>query len=474
MTVEHTILSQLLLNDEYARTALPHLRSSYFEEPAEKAVFKTYVEFWNKYNVAPTKEALRLEISNRDDISDQDFEDAIGIVDHSLNDGEEEPHEGWLIDITEQWCQDRAVHNAVMDAIAIIDGEDENRTKHAIPDILKEALSVSFNSNIGHDYLEDAESRYDYYHEELARLPFDIKLLNEVTNGGVPDGTLNILLAGTNVGKTLTMIHFASSYIQAGKNVLYITLEMSEQEIARRIDANIFSTKVNDVEKMDKSKFTKGIHKIRAKTNGKLIIKQFPTGAAHSGHFRALIQELYMKKGFAPDVIFIDYIGICASSRVKLGNTGSYFYVKAIAEELRGMGIEHECPVWSAVQATRGGYSNTDMDITDTAESFGLPATADLMLGVIRTDDLDALGQILFRQLKNRYGNKSFKERFVIGINAEKQQLYNLEDSAQDNIYQGPKTKNKKSEDSDDPTQTEKKSKFGDFDKKKKRNRSYE
>lgn len=435
MTVEHTILSQLLCNDEYARRVLPFLRSSYFHESADKALFKTYVEYWQKYNVAPTKEALSLEVANRDDISDTEYDEAIGIIDHALV--EDEPNFDWLVDTTESWCQDKAIYNAVTDAISIIDGDDQTRTRHAIPDILKEALAVSFKTTIGHDYIADAEDRWRFYGEEFARIPFDLTIFNKITNGGIPDGTLNVILAGTNVGKTLSMIHFTTSYLKQGKNVLYITLEMAEEEIARRVDANLFDVKINEVERMDEGKFKKGINNLRAKTTGQLIIKQFPTGAGHVGHFRQLLQELWLKKNFKPDVIMVDYIGICASSRVKLGSTNSYFYVKAVAEELRGLGIEEECPVWTAVQATRGGFGNTDMDITDTAESFGLPATADLMFGAIRTEELDALGQLLIKQMKNRYGNKSYYEKFVIGVDAEKQQLFDVEDSAQSNIHGG-------------------------------------
>lgn len=457
MTVETTILSQLLYNDEYARRVLPFLRSSYFHERPEKVLFKTYVEYWQKYNVAPTKEALSLEVSNRDDISDDEYEDAIGIIDHSLV--EDDPNFDWLVDTTEAWCQDKAIYNAVTDAINIIDGEDENRTRHAIPDLLKEALAVSFKTNIGHDYIDDAEERFKFYGEEYARIPFDLKLFNKITNGGIPDGTLNVILAGTNVGKTLSMIHFTGSYLKQGKNVLYITLEMAEEEIARRVDANLFDVKINEVERMDEGKFKQGINKLRTKTNGKLIIKQYPTGAGHVGHFRQLLQELWMKKNFKPDVIMIDYIGICASARVKLGNTNSYFYVKAVAEELRGLGIEFECPIWTAVQATRGGFGNTDMDITDTAESFGLPATADLLFGVIRTEELDALGQLLIKQMKNRYGNKNYFEKFVIGVDAEKQQLFDVEDSAQSNITHDPR------ESDDEPERKDRKSRFSKMDK---------
>lgn len=463
MTVEHTILSQLLCNDQYARRVLPFLRSSYFEEAPEKALFRTYVEYWQKYNVAPSKEALRLEIYNRDDVSDPEYDEAVSIIDESLN--EDEENFDWLVDTTESWCQDRAIFLAVTESLSILDGEDESRTRHAIPDLLKEALAVSFTTAIGHDYIEDADDRWSFYGEEFARIPFDLNIFNKITNGGVPDGTLNVILAGTNVGKTLSMIHFTTSYLKQGKNVLYISLEMAEEEIARRVDANVFDTKVNDVENMDPDKFKSGINKLREKTLGKLIIKQYPTGAGHVGHFRQLLQELWLKKNFKPDVIVVDYIGICASSRVKMGNTNSYFYVKAVAEELRGLGIEYECPIWTAVQATRGGYSSNDIDITDTAESFGLPATADFFFAAIRTEEFDALGQILIKQLKNRYGNKNFYEKFVIGVDPERQKLYDVEDGAQENIHDfysddddqkeqdEPKYKNRK-----------KRSKFKDFE----------
>ena len=438
MSTEYTILSQLLVNEKFARRALPYINAEYFHQPAEVALFTTFNDFWEKYNVAPTKDALVLELTNSDKITDTDFDDAMGIIEHEFT--EEIPNFKWLIETTEVWCQDRAIHNAISDSISIIDGEDTERTRHAIPEILKAALAVSFESSIGHDYLDDAEARYEFYGEEHSRLPFDIDILNTITNGGCPDGTLNVLLAGTNVGKTLALIHFAAGYMRLGKNVLYVTLEMAEEEIARRVDANQFNVKINDVEKIEKSRYEKGIAKLKKMTDGKLIVKQYPTGAGHVGHFRQDLQDMWLKKNFKPDVIMVDYIGICASSRVKLGSTSSYFYVKAVAEELRGMGIEYQCPVWTAVQATRGGFSNTDMDITDTAESFGLPATADLMLGVIRTEELDALGQLMIKQLKNRYGNKNNPAAFTIGVEVEKQQLFDVEQNARVNVDLGADT----------------------------------
>lgn len=470
MSTEHTILSNLLYNDEYARRVLPFLADEYFTEAPEKALYNTFNEYWEKYNMAPTKEALRLEVTNREDINDDQFNEAIEIIDEHLI--EDSPNMDWLVDTTEEWCQEQAISKAVMDSISIIDGDDKSRTRHAIPDLLKEALSVSFSTDVGHDYFDDSESRYDYYHEDKNRLPFDIELLNKITNGGVTAGTLNVILAGTNVGKTLFMVHMASSYVRQGKNVLYITLEMAEEEIARRVDANNFDLPINKVEKIAKDKYSNAIQRIRSKTNGKLVIKQFPTGSAHVGHFRNLLQELWLKKNFKPDVIVIDYIGICASSRIKMGNTNSYFYIKAVAEELRGLGIEFEVPVWTAVQVTRTGYSSNDVDITDTAESFGLPATADLMLAAMRTDELDKLNQMIMKQLKNRYANKNVYTKFLIGSEFEKQKLFDVDNAAQEklNDHNSPDDDDKLSDQEADPRSNrsrltkKKRNKFKDYD----------
>lgn len=470
MSTEHTILSNLLYNDEYARRVLPFLADEYFTEAPEKALYNTFNEYWEKYNMAPTKEALRLEVTNRDDINDDQFNDAIGIIDENLI--EDFPNMDWLVDTTEEWCQEQAISKAVMDSISIIDGDDETRTRHAIPDLLKEALGVSFSTEVGHDYFDDSEDRYDFYHEEKNRLPFDIELLNKITNGGVTAGTLNVILAGTNVGKTLFMVHMASGYLRKGKNVLYITLEMAEEEIAKRVDANNFDMPIGKVDKISRDKYAGAIQRIRSKTNGKLIIKQFPTGSAHVGHFRTLLQELWLKKNFKPDAIVVDYIGICASSRMKMGNTSSYFYIKAVAEELRGLGIEFEVPVWTAVQTTRTGFSSNDVDITDTAESFGLPATADLMLAAMRTDELDKLNQMIMKQLKNRYANKNVYTKFLIGSEFEKQKLFDVDNNAQEklNDHNSPDSDDGLSDQEADPTSNRKrltkrkKNKFKDYD----------
>lgn len=432
MSTEHTILSNLLYNDEYARRVLPFLSDEYFTEVPDKALYNTFNDYWNKYNMSPTMEALRLEVTNRDDINDSQFEDAIEIIDNYLI--EDSPNMDWLVDTTEEWCQQQAISKAVMDSISIIDGDDSTRTRHAIPDMLKEALAVSFSTEVGHDYFDDSESRYDFYHEDHNKLPFDIDLLNKITDGGVTAGTLNVILAGTNVGKTLFMVHLASSYLRQGKNVLYITLEMAEEEIAKRVDANNFDIPIGAVGKISKDKYSGAINRIRSKTNGKLIIKQFPTGSSHVGHFRTLLQELWLKKNFKPDVIVNDYIGITASSRIKMGSTNSYFYIKAVAEELRGLGIEYSVPIWTAVQTTRSGYSSNDVELTDTAESFGLPATADLMIAAMRTDELDKVNQMIMKQLKNRYSNKSIYTKFLIGSEFEKQKLYDVDSSAQSKL----------------------------------------
>jgi archaellum biogenesis ATPase FlaH len=353
------------------------------------------------------------------------------------NEQAEEVNNQWLVDTTEGWCQERALHNAIMNSISIIDGEDEKHTKHAIPDMIKTALSVSFKTHIGHDYLEDSECRFDFYNEEHERIPFDLKMLNKVTNGGVPKKTLNIVLAGTNVGKTLAMVHMAASYLKQGLKVLYVTMEMAEEWIANRIDANLMDRTLTEVESLQHTIFQKEIDKIKRESeNGKLIIKEFPTASAHAGHIRQTLDELKLKKKFEPDVIFVDYIGITASSRVKLGQTGSYFYVKAVAEELRGLAVETETALWSAVQVNRGGFNSSDPDLTDTAESFGLPATADFMIGITRTEELDELGQLMVKQLKSRYGNKNHYNKFVLGVDPDKMQLFDVDQIAQEGIVQ--------------------------------------
>lgn len=439
--METMILGQLLTNATFARKVICFIDVEYFSDQSHRVIFEAIDTFWDRYSTAPTRDALAIEVENRTDISDAVYNAAIETIEDDLID--ESPDLDWLIEKTEAWCQERAIHNAISASISIIDGDDKKRTAHAIPEILKEALAVGFTVDIGHNYIQDAEKRYDHYHEEFERIPFDLGYFNQITNGGIPKGTLNVLLAGTNVGKTFSMIHFAASYLKRGLNVMYITLEMAEEEIARRIDANIFETDINAVESLSRDYFTKGIKSLRQKTTGDLIIKQFPTGSAHVGHFRQALNELKLKKGFTPDIILVDYIGICASSRMKMGTQSSYYYVKAIAEELRGLAIEYDVPLWTAVQSNRNGFDSTDVELTDTAESFGLPATADFMAALIRTPEFDEMGQIKVKQLKNRYGSKDNPSAFSVGIKFTQNRLFDLDDSAQSNHKAGAQKKGK-------------------------------
>lgn len=426
---EELILTNLIKSEKYARKVIPFLKKSYFSEQSEKQIFHAIIEHYEKYNILPTKTEIKHSIENIENITEDLYNDSISYIE-SLNQSDD-PDFDWLVDTTEKFCQDKAVYNAIMDSISIIDGTDEKRTKHAIQDILKDALAVTFDSNVGHDYLDEAEKRFEYYSMEEDRVPFHLDIFNKITNGGIPNKTLNMILAGTNTGKSMMMVDFSANYLLQGKNVLYITLEMAEEAIANRIDANLMNMPVNAVDKLEHDMFTKRIDNIRKKTCGKLIVKEFPTSSAHVGHIRNLLQELKLKKNFVPDVICVDYINIMASSRVKLANTNSYFYIKAIAEELRGLAVELDVPIWSATQSNRSGQNDTDIDLTNTSESFGLPATVDFMFAVIRTEELDDLGQLMVKQLKSRYGNKNFYEKFVIGVEAEKMKLFDVEDSAQ-------------------------------------------
>ena len=384
------------------------------------------------YDQTPTKEILRVEIENRLDLSEDLFKECLSTID-SL---EEEDHEmQWLLDTTEKWCKERAVYLALMESIQIADGQDKQRDRGAIPQILSEALSVCFDNTIGHDYLEDSDARYEFYHRVEDKIPFDIDYLNKVTKGGIPRKTLNIFLAGTGVGKSLAMCHCASANLLDGKNVLYITMEMAEEKIAERIDANLLNVNIQDLAQLPKMMFENKVNRIAKKTQGKLIVKEYPTASAHVGHFRALINDLVLKKSFRPDIIFVDYLNICASSRYKgSANINSYTLVKSIAEELRGLAVETSVPIVSATQTTRSGYGSSDVDLTDTSESFGLPATADLMFALISTEELEQLGQIMVKQLKNRYNDLSVNKRFVVGIDRAKMRLYDCEQSAQKNL----------------------------------------
>ena len=431
-TIEKTTLSQLLHNENFNRKVIPFLKSEYFGERSEKILFEEINDFVDKYKNPPTKPALEIEIDKRKDLSEDEHKKVLELL-SSLEDSKVEYD--WLVDTVEKFCKDKAVYNAVVDSIKVIDGKDKNRTQESIPSILSDALSVSFDSHVGHDYIEQSESRYDFYHKKEKKVEFDLDYFNKITKGGLPTKTLNIALAGTGVGKSLFMCHVAASTLMQGKNVLYITLEMAEERIAERIDANLMNITIDDLHSLPKKMFTDKIKKISKKTMGKLVIKEYPTASAHCGHFRSLVKELAIKKSFKPDIILIDYLNICASSRFK-GNAsvGSYFYIKAIAEELRGFAVETNVPIMSATQTTRGAFASTDVGLEDTSESFGLPATADLMFALISTEELEDLNQLMIKQLKNRYNDPTMNKRFIIGIDRAKMKLYDVEQTAQGDI----------------------------------------
>ena len=429
---EATILRNLIYNEDYSRKVIPFIQPDYFEEKTERVVFEEVTKFIVKYGSSITTEALSIEIDNRTDLNESEIKNVYELT-KSLNDNPVDYK--WLLDTTERWCKDRAIYLALMESIHIADGKDEKKNRDAIPSILSDALAVSFDNNIGHDYFENYEQRYDFYHRKENRIPFDIEYLNKITNGGVPNKTLNIFLAGPNVGKTLMMCHVASTFLLQNKNVLYITLEMAEEEIAKRIDANILNIPINQFEDLPKNIFKNKVNKILEKTKGNLVIKQYPTASAHSGHFKALINELQLKKSFKPDVIFIDYLNICASSRFKVNsNVNSYSYVKSITEEVRGMVVELDVPLFTATQTTRSGANSSDIEMTDISESFGTAAAADLLLAIISTEELDNMNQIMIKQLKNRYSDKSINKRFVVGIDRSKMRLYDVEQNAQGDI----------------------------------------
>tara|TARA_B100000214_G_scaffold367432_1_gene337564 strand:+ start:704 stop:2080 length:1377 start_codon:yes stop_codon:yes gene_type:complete len=428
--IEQTILRNMLTDDGYMRKVLPFIKPEYFEGPY-RTLFKEAGKFVAKYNTLPTKEAFLVELNEHSDLTNDQFGAAVDIA-QNLFDGDE-VDETWLLENTEKWCQDRAIYNAVMESISIIDGKHEKLTKNALPDLLQTALGVAFDTAVGHDYIEAAEDRYEFYHKEEDRIPFDLDYFQKITKGGVPNKTLNIALAGTGVGKSLFMCHVAASALSQGRNVLYITMEMAEERIAERIDANLLNVPIDQLENLSKDMFTTKVADLARKTTGKLIIKEYPTGAAHSNHFRALLNELKLKKQFEPDIIFIDYLNICASSRMKGmgGAINSYSYIKAIAEELRGLAVEFDLPIFSATQTTRSGFSNSDVGLEDTSESFGLPATADLMFALIATEELDREGQIMVKQLKNRYNDPTAHRRFVVGIDRSKMRLFDVEENQQ-------------------------------------------
>ena len=432
--IELTILRNLIFNEDYTRKTLPFINEIYFTKREEKILFQEIDSFVQKYKNQPTKESILIELGNRKDINEEEHKIVKELV-TSLNN--EEVEQQWLLDTTEKFCKDRAVHNAVLDGIKILDGKDNKRTQEAIPSILADALAVSFDNHIGHDYIEDAEARFKYYHTKEKKYQFDLRYFNKITKGGVPSKTLNIALAGTGVGKSLFMCHCASAYLAQGLNVLYITLEMAEERIAERIDANLLDTTIDDLHALPKDLYDSKILKVKNKTNGQLIIKEYPTASAHSGHFRALFNELALKKSFRPDVVFIDYLNICASARFKGGNISSYFYIKAIAEELRGLAVEFNVPIFSATQTTRTGYISTDIGLEDTAESFGLPATADFMFALQSNEELEQLGQMKVKQLKNRYNDPGINRSFIIGVDRAKMKLYDVENSAQNIVDKG-------------------------------------
>jgi len=426
--IENTIISSLFFNEEYTRKVLPFIKEEYFSNRVEQLLFGEVFGFIEKYNNLPTKDAILIELNSRRDINEEELQH---IKDYVVSVENTEADVQWLLNTTEKFCKDRAVHNAVLAGIKILDNKDKKQSPEAIPHILSEALSVSFDKSVGHDYIEDAESRFKFYHTKEKRYQFDLDYMNRITKGGVPSKTLNIALAGTGVGKSLFMCHVAASYLLQGLNVLYITLEMAEERIAERIDANLLDVTMEDLHDMPQSLYDGKIKKLREKTQGQLIIKEYPTASAHSGHFKSLINELALKKSFKPDVIFIDYLNICSSARFKGGNISSYFYIKAIAEELRGLAVEANVPIFSATQTTRTGFVSTDLGLEDTSESFGLPATADFMFALMSNEELEKLGQMKVKQLKNRYNDPSVNRAFIIGVDRSKMRLYDVQQSSQ-------------------------------------------
>ena len=424
MNQELLILTNLLCNEQYVRKATPFLKSEYFTEFNYRVIFDELHAYINKYNSLADKNILYIELEKRTDLTDDGFQQVKGIIESIICEEQELP---WLLDTTEKWCQERAIYLALMESIKIADGQDKDKDKGAIPHVLTEALGVSFDTHIGHDYISDSDERYETYHKKEQKIPFDLELFNKITKGGLPNKTLNVALAGTGVGKSLFMCHMASATLLQGKNVLYITLEMAEEKIAERIDANLLNVNIQDLKSLPKVMFDNKIGNLQKKTTGKVIIKEYPTASAHSGHFRSLVGDLKLKKNFTPDIIFVDYLNICASSRYRSGtNINSYTLVKSIAEELRGLAVESNVPIVSATQTTRAGFGSSDPDLTDTSESFGLPATADLMFALISTEELEGLNQIMVKQLKNRYNDPTMNKKFCVGIDRAKMRLYDI------------------------------------------------
>ena len=436
MRIELMVLKHLLNDEGYARRTLPYLKPDYFQERHEKTIYQEIDKYISQYNALPTREALIIELDNNGKISDEDFSECSSVIGNLTI--EEEVDKEWLIEKTEKFCQEKAIYNAIMDSISIIEGNSKEE-KGAIPELLSDALSVSFDPSIGHDFLDDADDRWDFYHRIEERIPFDIDYLNKITKGGLPKKSLNIILAGTGVGKSLAMCHMASANLLDGKNVLYITMEMAEEKIAERIDANLLNVTLDDLASLPKDMYDKKITRVKGKTSGKLIVKEYPTASAHTGHFRHLLNELRLKRSFIPDIIYVDYLNICMSSRIKSGsNVNSYTLIKAIAEELRGLAVERVVPIVSATQTTRSGYTSSDIGLEDTSESFGLPATADFMFALISTEELEELNQIMVKQLKNRYNDPTLYKRFVVGVDRAKMRMYDVEQEAQEDVLDGP------------------------------------
>jgi replicative DNA helicase len=429
MRIEQKILSNLIHDEQYCRKVIPFIKRDYFSDKKEAIIATELVEFFSKYNKPATKEILTIEVSNRKDLTDKELSE---LTDYINTMSHEPVNEDWMLENTEKFCKDRAVYNAILGSIKIIDGGDKVNTKDAIPSILSDALAVSFDNHIGHDYIDDHNARFDFYHRVEEKIPFDLDMFNKITKGGLSKKTLNIALAGTGVGKSLFMCHMAAGVLTQGKNALYITMEMAEERIAERVDANLLNLTMDELKVIDRDIYETRIDKIAKKSTGKFIIKEYPTAGAHAGHFRALLEELKLKKEFRPDIIFIDYLNICASQRMKQGGSvNSYTYIKSIAEELRGLAVEYNVPIVSATQTTRGGFTNSDPGLEDTSESFGLPATADFMFALVSNEELEGLNQIIVKQLKNRYNDPGFYKRFVIGIDRAKMKLYDVEASAQ-------------------------------------------
>ena len=430
--IERTALRNLIHNEEYSRKVLPFIKEDYFSDRLERLLFKEIYRFITKFNALPTKEALSIEINDSKDITEDEYKKITDII-ATLN--PEKINLEWLVETTEKFCKDRAIHNAILSGIQIIDGKDKKHTPEYLPDLLSDALSVSFDQKVGHDYLLETKERFDFYKKKEERLELDLEFFNKITRGGIPSKTLNICLAGTGVGKTMFMTHLASSILLQNKNVLYITMEMAEERIAERIDANLLNVGMSDLEELPYQMYETKINKLQSKTTGTLIIKEYPTASAHTGHFKNLMSELALKKSFKPDILFVDYLNICASARFKPGaNVNSYTYIKAIAEELRGLAVEHDIPIFSATQTTRGGFISSDVGLEDTSESFGLPATADFMFALISSEELEEKNQIMVKQLKNRYNDPTLNRKFIVGVDRSKMRLYDVEQSAQSDL----------------------------------------